>query len=313
MNRKNISPVVNTIQNEELINNIIDHQEKVKRIYHYTSMDVFFKMIDNIKKDFFTFRAGSVYTMNDSQEMILGYNSLIKSLPRIEEKLNVNECERILNLLQNSKNNEIIKKQFGVWQINDDITNFVVSFSTAKDILPMWYLYGGNGTGVCLEFSPYEIKKYYKKNHIDRDFAIEKCVYNNKEVEDFLDEYATILYKKFIKQYDPEERKRPMVKAKYLATMSGIICAYIKHKGFEYEKEVRMNVFRHKSDWKFGESRNGNRITYVEVPIPITALTNIFIGPVADMKMVRNSMILSMRSKGIQIYPIQSKIPFRQY
>lgn len=292
---------------------MVKEQEKRKRIYHYTSLDTFFKIISDVRNDIFTFRAGSVYTMNDSQEMILGYNYIKKYLPCVEEKLGIKQEEKLFNLFGNRKKNNDLKKKFGDWLINDDLTNFVVSFSSAPDILPMWSLYGGNGTGVCLEFSPYEINEYYKVNNIGKQFRIEECVYNEDDIEKLMMRELTVVYKLFLDGNNAEQRLNPLAKAKYLAIMCGITGAYVKHKSFEYEKEVRMNVFRHIKEWQYGESRNGHRIVYVNVPISINALKGIILGPATEMDNVRNAMIMSLRAKGIHIEPIQSKIPFRIY
>ena len=292
---------------------MVEIQEKKKRMYHYTSLDSFMKILSGIKGDAFTFRAGSVYTMNDSQEMILGYNYIKKYLPCIEEKLKVKQEEKLFNLFSDKKKNKDVKKKFGDWLINDDTTNFVVSFSSAPDILPMWSLYGGHGTGVCLEFSPYVIKEYYKNKDIDHRLPIEECAYREDDIEEMMMQGLTIVYKLFLEMNNEEQKSNPLTKAKYLATMCGLSGAYVKHPCFEYEKEVRMNVFRHIKDWNFDESRNGHRIVYVEVPIPIDALTNIIVGPAADMSKVRNAMIMSLRAKGIHIKPIQSTMPFRIY
>jgi len=294
-------------------NIMVEMHEKKKRMYHYTSLDTFMKILSGIEGDAFIFRAGSVYTMNDSQEMILGYNYIKKYLPCVEENLKVKQEEKLFNLFKDKKKNKDVKKMFGDWLINDDTTNFVVSFSSTPDILPMWSLYGDHGSGVCLEFSPYIIKEYYNKNNIEKNLQIEECVYKENDIEEVMMRVLAVVYKYFLSRNNEEQRINPLTKAKYLATMCGITCAYVKHHCFEYEKEVRMNVFRHIKEWVFDESRNGHRIVYVKVPIPIDAMTGIIVGPAVDMSKVRNALIMSLRAKGIHIEPIQSEIPFRIY
>lgn len=58
---------------EDLIDRVVENQERSKRIYHYTSLETLYKLVDGVKDNHFTFYAGSIYTMNDSQEMNLGY------------------------------------------------------------------------------------------------------------------------------------------------------------------------------------------------------------------------------------------------
>lgn len=301
------------ILSDKEIKEISERNPKMERIYHYTSVDTFYKLIESIKDDCFTFRAGSVYTMNDTQEMILGYNKIKKYLPIIEEQLKVPQEERLLNLVKNRKKNKSIVDKFGEWMINDDTTNFVISFSAAPDILPMWTLYGSNGTGICLEFSPYVIKNYYKQTLKNEKFQIEKCVYTETDIEKFMLNNLKVVYKSFFKRNDNRRRNDPNIKAQDLATLCGVICAFVKHVGFEYEQEIRMNVFKRIEDWKFDISRNGHHIVYADVPIPINALKGIIVGPAAEMDKVNNTIKMILRTKGIRIEPTQSRIPFRNY
>ncbi len=296
-----------------MIKEILERNDKMERMYHYTSMDTFYKLIEGIKDDSFTFHAGSVYTMNDSQEMVLGYNNIKKYLPVIEDRLKVPNEERLLNLTSDKDINREIGDKFGEWMINDNATNFVISFSATPDILPMWVLYGGNCTGVCMEFSPYVIKQYYKQNLNNNHLEIEKCVYKEMEIEEFLLKDLEVIYKMFLNPNDKSKRNDPNIKAQYLATMCGVTGAFVKHIGFEYEKEIRMNIFRNKKDWKFAETRHHHHTVYVETPIPTKALTGIIVGPAVNIKDVKNSMILALRSKSIIIEPIHSDIPYRIY
>lgn len=298
---------------DEWINQINDEWDKKERVYHYTSLETFYKIIEGVQDDFFTFHAGSVYTMNDSEEMKRGYDYIKTYLPLIEKELNVPLEYRILNMSKNIKENRNINKLFGEWMINDDTTNFVVSFSKDPDILPMWAMYGNNGTGVCLEFSPYIVKNYYKHKLNDTTFQIDNCVYNEDDIKEFLINNLRIVYKLFLNTANDEKKRDPFEKAKYLSIMCGIIGAFVKHPGFEYEKEKRLNVFRHIQYWNFRETRFHHQYAYVEVPIPIDSLTNVIIGPAADIDYVKNALILKLRTIGKKIEPIQSNIPFRLY
>lgn len=288
---------------------MVEMQEKKERVYHYTSMDTFFKIVEGAKDDFFVFRAGSLYTMNDSQEMLIGYEYIKKYLPDVEKELGVCDEDKIFNMTKNLKTNKNIKENYGSWVKNDDTTNFIVSFSQKPDILPMWALYGDKGRGVCLEFSPYIIKEFYKDKLIDKNLQIESCRYNEKDIEDFVLRNMRIVYRLFLSQNDKEKRNNPYTKATYLTTMCCIIGAYVKHPSFEYEKEVRMNIFKNIKDWKFDDTEYHR--CYTEIPIPLTALKGVIVGPAANIYDFKNSIILRLRTKGISLEPIHSKIPFR--
>lgn len=301
------------IPSNEKIKEIIEMQEKMERMYHYTSMDTFFKIIDGINDDFFTFRAGSVYTMNDRQEMKLGYECIKKYLPVIEKDLKVDKEDKLFHLLEKHETNKEIKDNFAEWLINDDISNFVVSFSSKPDILPMWALYGDRGKGVCLEFAPYIIKEYYKEKQIDSNLSIKRCVYNDEEIENLLLNELKIIYKSFLNSNSIEERRKPMIKIQHLGAMCGLVGAYVKHPGFEYEQEIRMNVFRNRKEWRMTETRFNHHTVYVEVPIPIKSLTKVIVGPAANMEDSINSITMSLRAKGIIVDTVHSDIPFRIY
>lgn len=291
--------------------NRMKREKEIQRMYHYTSMDTFFKIVKDVKDGIFTFRAGSVYTMNDRQEMKLGYDYIKKIIPEIDKKRNISPEDRFLHYTTEIEKNKNIEENFGDWLINDDTTCFVVSFSKTPDILPMWSLYGDKGAGVCLEFSPDIIEQYYKTNN-EKYFHIEECVYNEDMIRRFLERPIEHYYDMYLKSKVSNENVLTQ-KARYFATLCCTAGAYIKCPGFEYEKEIRMSVLRNKKDWQFNETSYHNRSVYVEVPIPINALTGLIVGPTANMSDVRNPIIMYLRAKGICINPVQSKIPFRLY
>lgn len=293
---------------KEDIDYIIEFQAKKERVYHYTSIDTFFKIVDGVEDDHFIFRAGSLYTMNDRQEMILGYDYIKKYLPLVEKELGVKEEEKIFNMTNSQKDNKKIKDNYGSWVMNDDTTNFIVSFSQSPDILPMWSLYGDHGRGVCLEFSPYIIKKYYNDNKINNHLTIESCKYTEEEIKDFILRNLSIVYELFLNHESQKDRLKPYTKATYLTTMCCVVGAFIKHPGFEYEKEIRMNVFKNIKDWKFNEI---NHRVYVEIPIPKKSLTGVIVGPAANLYDFRNSIVLCLRKVGLSIEPKHSAIPFK--
>lgn len=293
------------------IEEILVRDKETQRVYHYTSVDAFFKIIESVKDGCFTFRAGSVYTMNDRQEMLLGYQALKKYLPEVETEMGITKENSLLNLLKDKKKNHEVIDQFGSMMIHNDNTNFVVSFSDSPDILPMWALYGDSGKGICLEFSPYTIEKYYKEK-FKETLNIDKCVYTDDEIEEKVKCEIKIVLDSFTNLKD-DEKKDSLTKMKYLAVMCGIIAVYVKHKGFEYEKELRMNIIREKKEWKLGETRYNQHKVYAEVPIPIEALKDVIVGPAAKYDDTKNPIVLALRAKGLIIEPKKSTIPFRLY
>lgn len=299
-----------TLSDEEIFK-ILEKQEKLERVYHYTSLETFCKLLEGVKNHCLIFHAGSIYTMNDRKEMLLGYEYIKKYLPEVEKKLNVSKDDLLLNMYSDKTKNKNVCDSFGEWMINDDTTNFVISFSAQSDILPMWAMYGDKGAGVCLEFSPYSIKQYYKLLSKPTTVSIEKCRYKEDDIKPFVTNYLEIIYKQFLNTVDKEERKKPLEKAKYLAAMCGLAGTCIKHEGFAYEQEIRMIIFENKKDWKFNPTSDHGLSAYVEAPIPISAITNIIIGPAVDMEKIKDGLKMLLRKWDIKIEPKQSTIPFR--
>lgn len=274
--RKDISEMLRDfhVPSDEELLEIIKNQEKLERVCHYTSMDTFIRIIEGTKDDCSIFHAGSIYTMNDRKEMILGYEFIKKYLPDVEKELKVSNEDRLLNMYPDETRNKEIYDYFGDTMINDDITSFVVSFSGQSDILPMWSLYGDIGAGICLEFAPYRIKEYYKQLPNHTFVSIERCRYNEEEIKLYLMNSLKIVYRLFLENVDKDKRKQPLEKAKYLATMCNLLGTCIKHEGFAYEQEIRMIFYKDKENWLFKPTIDYHLSAYVEVPIPISALTN---------------------------------------
>lgn len=73
-----------------------------KQIFHYTSADAFVSMVNTgggIHGEL-TFWASSVYYMNDTSEMTVLYDELIKILPKIEKELNL--ADNLLSEIQSN-------------------------------------------------------------------------------------------------------------------------------------------------------------------------------------------------------------------
>ena len=61
-------------------------------MYHYTSLSTLQCLLDNISNNHeFIFHASSIYSMNDSQEFIHGYNVVLDWLKKYEEEQGIKE------------------------------------------------------------------------------------------------------------------------------------------------------------------------------------------------------------------------------
>ena len=50
---------------------------EMQTVYHYTSLETLFKLLDGIKDDNFIFYATRISAMNDTSELLFGFRELI--------------------------------------------------------------------------------------------------------------------------------------------------------------------------------------------------------------------------------------------
>ena len=115
----------------------IENSYKNSPLCHYTTLDTLFNIIQNIEKKrndfFFTLWASSIFAMNDSEEMMYGYDLLWNILPEIERELNIQKEYKISNMWDNIKGakrsrrdwNKIMKEQL----YNEDNLPYILSIA----------------------------------------------------------------------------------------------------------------------------------------------------------------------------------------
>ena len=79
----------------------------MERVYHYTTMDAFLKLIESIEKSSdkksLVFRATNIFFLNDPQEFIYGQEVLMEVLKEIEYDKHVEYDLRLSSLFSNHK------------------------------------------------------------------------------------------------------------------------------------------------------------------------------------------------------------------
>ena len=254
--------------------NETDKVNEPTALFHYTSMDTLLSMLnkyrENMSIENLIFWASSIFTMNDPKEMEYGKEVLNTIIPEIEALFNIPKDDR-LNI-DSLDSNKILS--------NNLYTPYVISFTSKRDDLAMWTMYGDKGCGVVLKLNkntqvyptsgignPKLVNVYYQKG-IDRYQEFIQ-IYNEG-----LTEWSTLKDDKNVKE----------CKEKTLSKIYTHLCPYIKSESYKKEKESRFCFFDIPLHLVKFRCRNKNLIPYVEIPIPIAFFEEVIIGPCNNIK-----------------------------
>ena len=172
---------------------------------------------------------------------------------------------------------EEIKKS-GTTNMIPTIFPYVISFCKEADDLTMWRLFADNGRGILLEFRDNIIRDTAKQS--SNATRCQKCFYAEK---DNLNNIITKAQEEY-QTYYQEESNDNLQK----------LCAFIKHKSYEVEKEIRYcsfnftnEQFKNSSTYKENienergvmyRLRGNELVKYKEILFPKEALKSITVG-----------------------------------
>lgn len=289
-------------------------------VYHYTSLEVLLKLLDNIKDGKLFFHASYIPYMNDTREFHYGFNQLLKLIPQIENELFVENKERLSHFWNNDELRNAYLKM-----LNENFClPFVVCFCNSRDYLPQWGMYGDKGKGVSLGF---DLQDYYRKvnyngittldmTHIDdRKLRAIRISYKQISQRHFFKNAVYLHYRNYLKQINDIDNEEEKCKFKWqvLTEIAFHLSPLIKHKAYAYEQESRI-IYRcpELNDVKFKIDSFSRLKPYVEVGIERERFKKIVIGPCCDFE--NTKLILETRLKQLDLAHVmilQSKIPFR--
>ena len=299
-------------------------------IYHYTSSEAFVSMMHTNESDSkeLAFWASNVYYMNDTKEITILYDELIKILPKIEKDLGLkdnllSEIALPENFVEDKSGEDVIKSFF-----YDCLYRhvYVISFADQGDTLPMWSLYGKNGNGLCLVFDKDKVN-----NFLDDYHKVNRVYYSldTMPVYDYLvDKYRKYYYEK---DTNPILKKIGLIISAFLG-LSG----KVKNAAYSFEQEYRLIEFVideddlkkwpiqlkedniqpvMRSDYISGVKvrvQNGLMIPYVEIRLPIECLSSVIIGPSINQKLQREGLRILLAGTHLKDENIVlSDIPYR--
>lgn len=267
-------------------------------LYQYTSMEALFNgiIVKNehivVGNEICLWASKSVY-MNDPTEIKSGNDFIIKSL----EPLGFNPSDKTKELHTTSD------------------TTYISSFSNAIDNLPMWGIYGKNGTGVALGFDCKSLLNIHK----DRLF---RCLYINDIIKDEITElfrnHAQIL--NGIKEINKVTTEKDDYFKGVVGLMNSRLVLFLarmlffsKNQSYQYEQEVRLSFsIKEDSDKIKYRHQNGLIIPYIENYFPKDILKEIYIGPNNEMERTKKSLRVYLDHMGFEHVVIkESAVPYR--
>ena len=236
----------------------------IKTVYHYTTVDA---LVNGILPEKYKvgkevcLRATHYKYVNDPTELMDGYNIMVNTL--------LKDCPI-------EKRNEFKKELLKVWK-----DTYMISFSCAKNSLPMWNAYGNRGYGIAIELK--------RPKTIEARSIVLRCLYTSADVSKYL----------------KRECKLPAdLLTAYLPLM-------IKHKAYKYEKEIRFVGDFEGVTTQYRE-KNGFIIPYKSIYFPKEQIKSITIGPCLNPNETYYSLREFLNNRGLEKVPIiPSFIPFR--
>jgi hypothetical protein len=231
-------------------------------LLHYTSLDVVKILLSNALKEnreTLKFHASHLKMMNDLKEgsLILGPffsdSNLKKELKVDWEKYISSHVPFVLSLIRTDPN------------------------SVNKGHIPMWRMYGANGSGAYLRFDYGTLEKYCNKNSL----VLKKCDYSSSyDIRGKVKKLNENL-KKELNANNKEDYFDGLLD----------ISSFTKSIEWKYENEWRILIQRNQNT-VLTKSTSRGIVEYTEVELPLMALEEICLGPLTSEDNLRATKIM---------------------
>jgi len=264
----------------------IESLDEPEFLYHYTSIDTLEKIFtQSIKKEHFILRGTNIEYLNDYQELNIATEEMREIAQKFEKDGKDKVNKKFSKYLDHNKWKTIINLG-GLLTVP-----YITSFSENSDSLPMWNMYGSNGSGVAIG-----CKKTDQETDNERT-RWGKCFYEAEIFRNLFDKSFPVIY-------DSIDFKSGSLKVgggMAFNSLSFFFCI-LKHKSFEFEKEWRLmkqlNIERNAI--KFHPS-NGVLKPFIENKFPKSDLKKIVLGPCADQKLSKRSVEMLLQNAGFSL------------
>lgn len=239
-------------------------------LYHYSSLRALIGMLQSyedderipFKEQSLLFHATDLKEMNDPNENIL-FESLYSYCSTYVE-------EALLDFSQ------------------IDIGNpYACSFSSQRDSLPMWRIYGASNDSICLVFDFDAVQKLNGSTNKQHEITLFKnCEYlPDREMNEMRESYSQEL--KLIAEGKPSDEIKNIVKRS----------SFIKNDSFSYEEEYRLALITTNPP-RIKITDKGIRL-YQEVLIPFSSLKQIIVGSFGNQNLLSYETQRLLDSYGI--------------
>ena len=272
-------------------------------LYHYTSIEGFMGIFSKCTKENpeITMRATHSMYLNDPTEYKFGRSICQKLLLDVEDELGISENERLSNRIYSPEKMQDQETMDFIYSTIPSMVDlgqpYLFSLSKNSDSLPMWTTYAKNGQGLALGFDEFDLQRH-------EGLEIGECCYANFTDPEYLKRYKGIKDRWRSLYNDREDIEKSKISALILDTYQIILSEdfpYIKHYGYNYEREVRCIAVKDNSkdyeDVILYRNSNNQIIPYIERHISVDCLKRIVIGPCADKEKVRASLIMFLKDK----------------
>lgn len=252
-------------------------------LWHYTSIE-FLKSILSSKLP--TLRATHVYHLNDTRELLSGFDLLDQYLNGRE---GYTQAQNYLSVVKS-----------GLYRPN----LYSFSLSEAEDSLYQWLAYCPASEGISLGFD-LSIVSLGNDAIEESEFFLPIPGWNDDQIPQF----RKCIYPSGIDDFDPDWfqfRKNKNIEPNIMTN-----CMFIKHPAFHFEQEHRI-FFHPMKDHKVEVKYNGSK-PFIEFHFLPRFLTKIYISPRGDQQESVNVVqdILDEKNLG-HVSIIKSEIPFRE-
>jgi hypothetical protein len=270
-------------------------------VWHYTTQEGLLGILKS-KSIWMT----KIQYLNDSKEFSLALDLFNHELEQLGKKgvcVNPRTFREISNLVEQYESSAV----------------YVASFSETNDSLSQWRAYSGGSNGFSIAF---------RSNHLEvlaslNDAMFHHCIYDEKEHSAiissfFVNQFSSRPNLKNVLSYEEHNRDELV----YFVSDFMVLAPFLKHKGFDDEKEWRF-VWRldnsKQSKMEYIRPGGSMLIPFIELPLVVTPETftgieGVFIGPTPHPRLSMESVRASLLRKNVSFSILQnSKIPFRNW
>lgn len=309
-----------SLQNiQEIVEESVLSNSNQKVFGHYTSVDALRKILKGYNKDSkcLSLWATDARCSNDEHELQTGFDYLMDYIKILDsgviEKYRLSEFWKDLD--KSAKYNDITAQDIVNLFFEGSRTPYIISLSKYIDDLNMWkQIYGHGGEGVCIEFDFSNTDITHPDLYITQPTTVAYTgrigylntlnMLQNRIIYEYVEYLNNV-----VKKSDTDDILS--MKIQTLDIICSEVSSYIKNGKWHNEQEVRIVCYTKEDDSKIVKNDDSSYRRYVEVPIPVSCIKKITLGPKVNNNTLKEiqqvSHIIGLKSENV----IKSNEPLR--